>query len=146
MDSPPPACAREGGVPSTYSARTAPLTTLTLSEPRHYNKTQYAGPKHPYADCFSWDINAIQLDNSHLNNQKDLIGPEIEFSTEISVHYHLKKLKHGLKYPLPLFVIFESKQRIHNFQIEYVINVGNHPKQINGKLFVMLKKNEIEIV
>jgi len=108
-------------------------------------------PKKPhrpksYADCFSWDINAIQLDNSHLNNQKDLIGPEIEFSTEISVHYHLKKLKHGLKYPLPLFVIFESKQRIHNFQIEYVINVGNHPKQINGKLFVMLKKNEIEIV
>ena len=82
----------------------------------------------------------------YIFNQKDLIGPEIEFSTEISVHYHLKKLKHGLKYPLPLFVIFESKQRIHNFQIEYVINVGNHPKQINGKLFVMLKKNEIEIV
>jgi hypothetical protein len=102
-------------------------------------------PKKPhrpksYADCFSWDINAIKLDNSFLNNQKELIGPEIKLSTEISVHYHLKKLKHGLKYPLPLFVIFELKQRIHNFQIEYVINVGNHPKQINGKLFVMIKK------
>ncbi len=103
-------------------------------------------PRRPesYNDCLSWDMKAVKFDRSFLNNQKELIGPEIESSTEISVHYHLKRLKHGLRYPLPLFVIFESKQSLHNFQIEYVINVGNHPKQINGKLFIILKNENLK--
>lgn len=99
-------------------------------------------PRRPesHTDCLSMNMEAVKFDTSFLDGQKELIGPEIESSTEISVHYRLKKLKHGLRYPLILFVIFESKQRVHNFQIEYVINIGNHPKQINGKLFVKFKK------
>ncbi len=106
-------------------------------------------PKRPnsYSDCISMNLGSIELGSSFLNNQKELIGPEIEISTDISVHYKLKRLKHGLKYSLPLFVIFESRQKIHNFQVEYVINIGNHPKKVSGKLFVIISKiNKLNMV
>jgi hypothetical protein len=95
-------------------------------------------------DCFSMNLGAINnLKANPLINLKELTGPEIEYSDLIKVHYHLKRLKHGLRNGLPLLVIFESKQKIHNFQVEYIINVSNYPKQINGKLFVIVSKNEI---
>ena len=104
-------------------------------------------PGMPSCPSSDWDPSAIDFPSitSPLSDiwdrQKELIGPEIESSTYTSVHYKLKKLKHGLDRLLPLFISFKSIEDIHSFQIEYNINIGNHPKETKGVLLMRIMIN-----
>ena len=66
------------------------------------------------------------------------IGPEINKS-EVSVHYWLNNLKHGMKEHLkPVYVWYSSVNAINTFQIKYSIHIGNHPKVKEGNLVVVI--------
>ena len=66
------------------------------------------------------------------------IGPEINKS-EMSVHYWLNNLKHGMKWHLkPVYVWYSSVNAINTFQIKYSIHIGNHPKVKEGDLNVVI--------
>ena len=66
------------------------------------------------------------------------IGPEINKS-EMSVHYWLNNLKHGMKRQLkPVYVWYSSVNAINTFQIKYSIHIGNHPEVKEGDLVVVI--------
>lgn len=66
------------------------------------------------------------------------IGPEINKS-EMSVHYWLNNLKHGMKGHLKsIYVWYSSVNAINTFQIKYSIYIGNHPKVKEGDLVVVI--------
>jgi hypothetical protein len=68
------------------------------------------------------------------------IGPEINKS-EISVHYWLKNLKHGMEWRLkPVYVWYSSVNVVNTFQIEYSIHIGNHPVIKEGNLSVIIRE------
>lgn len=66
------------------------------------------------------------------------IGPEINKS-EMSVHYWLNNLKHGMEWHLkPVYVWYSSVNAITTFQIKYSIRIGNHPNVKEGDLVVVI--------
>ena len=66
------------------------------------------------------------------------IGPEINKS-EMSVHYWINNLKHGMQCHLKsIYVWYSSVNAINTFQIKYSIYIGNHPKVKEGDLVVVI--------
>ena len=75
-----------------------------------------------------------QINRKHVNQT----GPEINKS-EMSVHYWLNNLKHGMEWhPKPVYVLYSSVNAINTFQIKYSIRIGNHPKVKEGDLIVVI--------
>lgn len=77
---------------------------------------------------------SLHVDRKPVNQ----IGPEINKS-EMSVHYRLNNLKHGMEWHLkPVYVWYSSVNAINTFQIKYSIHIGNHPKVKEGGLVVVI--------
>jgi hypothetical protein len=76
----------------------------------------------------------------HINRKPvNQIGPEINKS-EMSVHYWLNNLKHGMEWHLnPVYVGYSSVDAINTFQIKYSIRIGNHPNVNKGDLVVVIE-------
>ena len=70
------------------------------------------------------------------------IGPELN-NSEMSVHYWLRNLKHGMDWhPEPVYVWYSSVNVITTFQIKYSIHIGNHPEVKEEDLVVVIEDKE----
>jgi hypothetical protein len=72
---------------------------------------------------------------------RNVSSPTIRRTNSFEVNMHVKNLKHHLEQGLgPLFATFDSHDSARSFGIEYTIIAANLPKQIQGKLHVIIKR------
>lgn len=71
--------------------------------------------------------------------------PKIKKTNSYEVNFHEAKLKHDNNIILhPIFLIFDSFDTAASLSIEYKLNAGNIPKSIEGKLNLIIKKEETD--
>jgi hypothetical protein len=69
-------------------------------------------------------------------------APNIKRTNSYDVDFHVQRIKHTLQEPFEaLYVVFESFESAHSFQIDYEILAANRPKEMTGKLHVIIKKD-----
>lgn len=70
----------------------------------------------------------------------NVTGPEIRFTNNYEVQYHVRRLKHGLVAELdPIYLDFSGSQNIESFHAEYRIIAGNIPEQIEGQIHLIME-------
>jgi len=79
-------------------------------------------------------IPTINYDKTNINLSK----PTIRKTKSYDVNYNFRYLKHNYDIPLnELMVIFQNKESIKSFKIDYVITAANMPQSIRGILSVV---------
>jgi hypothetical protein len=69
-------------------------------------------------------------------------SPSIEKTNSYDVKFGARKLKQHLSETFdPLYVVFHSYETASFFQIDYRINAANLPKEVEGQLNVIIKKD-----
>jgi predicted nucleic acid-binding protein len=68
-------------------------------------------------------------------------APKIKHTNSYEVSYHVQKVKHNMQEPFkPLYIVFDSFEETHSFHIDYRILAANIPHEINGKLHIVIQK------
>ena len=82
--------------------------------------------------------------NNRPSELPNVSRPKIRRTNSFDVDFKIRKLKHNKPILLDrLFVVFDSFESVKSFGIDYRINAGNLPHEINDSLHVKIEK-EVE--
>jgi hypothetical protein len=81
------------------------------------------------------------LYSPHVSTIRNVSSPRIRRVHSYDVDFNVRRLKHNQKEPLdPLYSLFDSFEAAQSFSIDYKIQAGNVPMQIDEKLKVEIIK------
>jgi hypothetical protein len=70
----------------------------------------------------------------------NVTGWSVKRSDSYEVRGHVKELTHGLRVRIgSLFVVFESRETVNSFAIDYQLLTASPPQQLSGKLHVIVE-------
>jgi hypothetical protein len=75
----------------------------------------------------------------------NVTGWTVKRSNSVDVSSEVKELTHGLDVDLEIFhVMFESRETVRSFQIDFELLAGNIPEKLTGKLHVIVESSPRE--
>jgi hypothetical protein len=108
-------------------------------EPKPFSFAQY--PFKEFINLPNIERHLSGLYSPTLPKVQNVSNPTIRKSNGYDVHFHVRRLKHNQEEKLaPLFPIFDSFEAVQSFSLDYKIQAGNVPVQIDGKLNVEIIK------
>ena len=75
---------------------------------------------------------------------QNVSSPSIRRTKSFDVEFTIGKIKHKFREPLkPLYVVFDTRENVHSFTIDYKIHAANLPDMTEGQLHVVVEKNSV---
>jgi len=105
-------------------------------------------PLPPYKPSSTFDIPTLNVPllvglGNHSNEKPNISGLSIKKTNSYDVDIHVRKLKHNKRAMLnKMFVLFGSYEEIINFRVDYQIICSNVPDVVEGKLNVVIEKED----
>lgn len=76
----------------------------------------------------------------HNNIEPPSQGPKITRTHSYDVTYHFDKLKHTQEIVMdPLYILFDSQDKIQSFCCTYKLSIGNYPDAKNGEISIIFE-------